>query len=178
MLRLGAAMVGCAVVGYFPFVRGTRVPVLGLFDLGIHELGHMLFIWAGHTVHFIMGSVFQVIVPAGLAVAFLIWRNWPAAAFLVAWTGASMADVAVYIADAPYERLQLIGGEHDWATLLWEWGRMDQAATIAGVVNGTGMVLVAVSLVMCVLPAFVDGLWSADDTESFTARLERRIKAG
>ncbi len=138
-----AAMVGCALLGFFPFVRGMRVPLLGLFDLGIHELGHLLFVWAGDTVHFLAGSAIQVLVPLGLAGYFWLARRDPAAsALLVAWAGASTADVAVYVADAPFERLQLIGGEHDWAHLLRTHDLMHLAGPLAAWTKGIGGLLV------------------------------------
>lgn len=140
-------MVATAIVGFFPFVRGTRVPVLGLFDFGMHELGHLLFIWAGETIHFLAGSVWQVVVPMGLAAYFwAIRRDLASASFLLAWTGASLHDVSVYIADAPFERLPLIGGDHDWAFLLHGWDRMDMAAPLAGWVAGIGGILVLAAI--------------------------------
>jgi hypothetical protein len=160
--RLGGAMVACAVIGYFPFVRGTRVPLLGLFDFGMHELGHLVFIWAGHTIHFLAGSATQVAVPAGLGVAFWLWGNLPASAIMVAWTGASLWDVSVYVADAPYQRLPLIGGQHDWATLLGDWGLVGSAGSIAATLSAIGLLLVGVSMVLCCLPAFLPDMWSAD----------------
>lgn len=148
-------MVAVAVIGWFPFVAGTRVPLLGLFDFGIHELGHLLFIWAGRTVHFLAGSVVQVLVPAGLAVAFWWWGNLPAVAVMTAWTGANLWDVSVYVADAPYQALPLWGGgQHDWATLLGQWNAIDRAGDIAGVLSFVGGVLVVGALVLCVVPAF------------------------
>ncbi|MEX1280211.1 MAG: hypothetical protein AB1Z55_05770 [Acidimicrobiia bacterium] len=162
LLRLGGAMVACAVIGWFPFVAGTRVPLLGLFDFGIHELGHLLFIWAGRTVHFLSGSVLQVAVPIGLTLAFLRWGNLPAAAVTTAWTGANLWDVSVYVADAPYERLVLWGGgQHDWATLLGGWDAIHLADEIAAVLSGLGGVLVVGAMALCALPAFAPGLRSA-----------------
>ncbi len=146
-LKYVATMIACAVVGFFPFVRETRVPLLGLFDFGMHELGHLLFIWAGETVHFLAGSVFQVIVPAGLAVYFWWFRGDRAsAAFLGAWTGASLWDVSVYIADAPFERLLLIGGDHDWAFLLHKYDIMSSAGPLASGVQWAGGLAIVVSI--------------------------------
>lgn len=158
MARLAGAMAACAVIGYFPYVKGVDVPLLGLFDFGIHELGHMLFIWAGHTVHFLAGSVMQVVVPAGFAVLFFLWGNLPAVAITTAWTGASLYDVSVYVADAPYERLQLWGGgQHDWATLLGDWGMISAADEIAAGLSLLGGLLVIAAMVLCAVPAFVPG---------------------
>lgn len=155
LARLGAAMLACAVIGFFPFVRGTRVPILGLVDFGIHELGHLLFVWAGRTVHFLAGSAAQVLVPAGLAIAFWWWGNLPAVAVMTAWTGASLWDVSVYVADAPYQYLELWGGgRHDWATLLGGWGAVDAADEIARSLSALGGLLVVAAMVLCAVPAF------------------------
>jgi hypothetical protein len=54
----------------------------------------------------------------------------------------------VYIADAPYERLELIGGEHDWAFVLGELGRVEQAATIASIVRGAGVLVLGAAVVI------------------------------
>jgi hypothetical protein len=146
-LRFLGTMVACAVVGFFAFVRGVRVPILGHFDFGMHELGHLLFIWAPEVVHFLAGSVWQVVVPLGLAGYFWsIRRDLASTAFLLAWTGASLHDVSVYIADAPYERLPLIGGDHDWAFLLHGWDKMDLAEPLAAWVAGIGGFLVVASI--------------------------------
>ena len=159
MARLVGAMAACAVIGWFPYVRGTEVPLLGLFDFGIHELGHLLFIWAGHTVHFLAGSVLQVAVPAGLAVLFWLWGNLPAVAVTTAWAGASLHDVSVYVADAPFQRLVLWGGgQHDWATLLGDWGLIGAAGGIAATLSVLGGLLVLAAMALCAAPAFVPAL--------------------
>jgi hypothetical protein len=38
---LGGVFV-CLLFGWIAFVRGAGVPLLGLVDLGFHELGHLL----------------------------------------------------------------------------------------------------------------------------------------
>jgi hypothetical protein len=118
-------LVAVAVVGllaWFPIVAGTRVPLLGYFDLGMHELGHMLTFPLPQPLTAFAGSLTQVLVPLGLAGYFLLWRGErTSAAVCVAWGGANLYDVAVYVADAPYQRLPLLGGDnvdHDWAYLL------------------------------------------------------------
>ncbi|MFL5798721.1 MAG: hypothetical protein ACJ77A_12410 [Actinomycetota bacterium] len=140
----------CLVLGWFAFVREVRVPVLGLVDLGFHELGHLLTYRLPHVVTAAMGSIFQIAVPLGIAVYFL-WRGRDAAAgaMCLAWAGSSAQDVSVYVADAPYQRLQLIGGEHDWAFVLGHFHALNHAAAIAAWVKGFGLVLVVASLALC-----------------------------
>lgn len=38
-LRFLGTMAACAVVGFFPFVIGVRVPIPGHFDFGVHDGG-------------------------------------------------------------------------------------------------------------------------------------------
>lgn len=145
-----AAVAACAVMGWFAFVAGARVPLLAHFNLGMHELGHMLAMPLPTMVMFIMGSVAQVAVPLGLASYFLLRHDRAAGAFTLGWAGISTWEVSVYIADAPYERLQLIGGRHDWAYLLGRdgWDALTAAGTIAAWVKGLGMLLVVAGVVV------------------------------
>jgi hypothetical protein len=100
----------------------------------------------------LMGSVFQVAVPVGLALYFG-WRRRDllAAGLCLAWAGASAVDVSVYIADAPFQRLPLIGGSHDWAYLLGPagFGALSGAARIAATVKAVGAVLVLSGIGLC-----------------------------
>ena len=126
---------GLAVIGFllwFPFVRGVRVPLVWAADLGFHELGHMLAIPLGTTVHFLAGSSTQVLVPLGLAGYFWLWqRDGMSTGVMMAWAASNAQDASVYIADGPYQNLPLIGGHHDWQYLLTQWGALDNAAGLA-----------------------------------------------
>jgi hypothetical protein len=147
-----AGVLACALMGFFPYVQQRRVPLLGGVDLGFHELGHMLTYVFPDIISALMGSVFQVAVPLGLAVYFgLRRRDLLAAGLCLAWAGASAADASVYIADAPFQRLPLIGGSHDWAYLLGPaaFHNMDGAAAIAGTVKAVGAVLILAGIALC-----------------------------
>jgi hypothetical protein len=79
-----------------------------------------------------------------------------------AWAGTSAYDVAVYVADAPFERLQLIGGYHDWAYLLGP-GQLDAlaaAGTIATAIRMIGALMIAAGILVCLhgpLTSILDG---------------------
>jgi len=148
----------CVVIGFFP-ITGREVPFLDLFDLGIHELGHMLAIPFGRFIHTLAGSVAQVAVPAGLAVYFgFVRRDAIGAGFCTAWAGTSAYDVAVYVADAPFQRLSLIGGYHDWAYLLGpgELDALSAAGTIATAIRFGGAVAIGAGILICLRPMLVD----------------------
>jgi hypothetical protein len=145
-----AALAWCATLGWFAFAREQRVPLLGLVDLGVHELGHlvMYLLPISALLTAAMGSVLQCAVPLGLAAYFLlVRRDRLAAVVCAAWAATSLADASVYVADAPYERLELLGGEHDWAFALGPDGldRLHQAGAIAAAVRGAGVVVLVVA---------------------------------
>lgn len=148
----GAAV--CCALGWFAFVRGVNVPVLALADLGVHELGHLLTYVFPDVVTTMAGSVLQVAVPWALAGYFLaVRRDVLGGAFCLAWAGTSAQNASVYIADAPWEALPLIGGSHDWAFVLGpqSFDVLHRAADIAAAVRLGGLVLLLNALVICVV---------------------------
>jgi hypothetical protein len=151
--RLGnaAGVAGCLVLGWFAFVRGTRVPLLGLVDLGFHELGHLLTYPFPDVITAMMGSVTQVAVPLGVALYFLYFRKDRLAGGLcLAWAATSAQDASVYIADAPAQSLPLLGdGIHDWAFVLGRWHVIDRAAAIASGVKAFGLAMLFAGFAIC-----------------------------
>lgn len=151
---LGAA--ASIAVGVVAFGMKEPVPALDLFDLGMHELGHLLTALMPRMIMFLAGSVFQVAVPVGLAAYFLFRRReWASAGFCLAWAGTSARDVAVYVADAPVQALPLIGGgTHDWAYLLGPQGFdcIEKAGAIARSIEVLGLLMVIAGTGVCLWP--------------------------
>jgi hypothetical protein len=149
----------CVVLGWSAAASGARVPLLGGVDFGIHELGHLVTAWAPWRITAFAGSFFQVAVPLGLAAYFAFARRelW-AASPLMAWAGTSARNLAGYIADAPYQRLGLWGGDgvlHDWAQLL-AGTPMRHAEQIAWAVNALGWALIAGGFALVAWAAFAE----------------------
>jgi hypothetical protein len=149
--------IAVVVLGWSSAATGAQVPLLGGVDFGIHEFGHLVTAWAPWLVNAFAGSFLQVAAPLGLAAYFGLVRHeiW-AAAPLIAWAGTSTRNVAVYIADAPYQRLELWGGDgvlHDWAQIL-AGTPMQHAEQIAWWTNVAGWALIAGGLVLVVWAAF------------------------
>jgi hypothetical protein len=59
----------------------------------------------------------------------------------------------VYVADAPFQRLELIGGEHDWAFVLGRLEALDTSNELAATVLVLAWLLVLAGAAMCRLPA-------------------------
>jgi hypothetical protein len=144
-------LAACGALGWWAFVRGTRVPLLSLVDLGFHELGHLLTYWLPDVITAMMGSINQVLVPVALAGYFLWRRDRLAAGLCLAWAGTSAQAASVYVADAPYQALPLIGGEHDWAFVLGpeHFDVLNRAGLIASYVKGVGLLLWLAGTALC-----------------------------
>lgn len=158
-IRTLAGIVACLLLGYFAFVKGTRVPLLGGVDLGFHELGHLLTYVFPDVIAAAMGSITQVAVPLGLGLYFM-WarKDWVAGGLCLAWASTSAQDASVYIADAPFERLQLIGGDHDWAFVLGpeHLNVLDSAHIVAATVKGFGFAMLLAGIAICAASPYLE----------------------
>ena len=103
---------------------------LHLVNLPFHEAGHILFSPFGRFLQVAGGTIMQLLVPAAVAVSFLVRRDRFGAAVALWWLGESMADVAPYADDARAGQLPLLGGVtgsevedyHDWEVMLGKLG--------------------------------------------------------
>lgn len=155
--RAVAAAAACAALGLLAYGRGERVPLLGWIDLAVHEFGHVATAWLPDLLTAMSGSGAQVLLPL-LVTAHFLRRREPLSAMLgLAWAGTSARDASVYVADAPYEELPLIGGYHDWAYALGPEGldALGSAGAIASAVSGAGLLMVVAAVAGCVATPFL-----------------------
>ena len=145
-----AALVACAVIGAIALVARRPVPLLNLVNLGFHELGHLVTYPFPDLFTAAMGSITQTLVPVGLAVYFA-WRRRDhlGAGVCLAWAATNAQEWSVYVADAPYERLELIGGDHDWAFFLHRLGWMEAADELALAIYLLGWALLLAGFAFC-----------------------------
>lgn len=125
-------------------------------NLVFHEAGHVLFMPFGEFMMVLGGSLGQLLMPAIVAVGFVVRHHNPfGGSVALWWLGQSAMDLAPYIADARAGRLLLLGGftgqdrpgVHDWSRLLGRLGWLQHDHAIAAVVNGLGMALMSLALV-------------------------------
>lgn len=116
--------------------------------LPIHEAGHLLLTPFGEFMHFLGGSLFQVMFPLVFMGSFILRRDLFSAFLVLLWSGDALIDISFYVADAYAQEMPLIGGEHDWAYLLgvldkvhyatplghfvWNWGALTMLLGCAG----------------------------------------------
>ena len=99
------------------FADAEHWDLLDDVNLAIHEAGHLVFGFFGDWLQFAGGSLFQVLVPLVFAGYFTARRQRFSASVVLGWAGASLLNVARYVADARAQELPLLGGDnaiHDW----------------------------------------------------------------
>ena len=120
-------------------------------NLPFHEFGHVLFAPFGRFMMILGGSLFQLLLPLGLTVFFVIrQRDNFAAAVTLWWAGQNFVDLSPYIRDAPYRLLPLVGGggeqSHDWGNLLTLLDALDSSAALARTSFTSGALLMVLAL--------------------------------
>ncbi|MBI5476347.1 MAG: hypothetical protein HY964_06390 [Ignavibacteriales bacterium] len=132
-------------------------------NLYMHEAGHLLFKIFGRTIYFLGGSLTQILLPLALVVVIARQQNWyiGAAGF---WMGENMVNVSVYIKDAPYRKLHLIGRGliHDWNWLLSD--NLDAAEPLADFIFISGIIICLASLGIGVWWSVRDYKWLPEST--------------
>jgi hypothetical protein len=121
-----------------------------LILLPIHEAGHVLFMPFGAFMTTAGGSLFQVALPLGIAIAFYLKERQPfGSAICVWWTGASLVDLSVYVWDALHPQLILTSGTtgedggHDWVAILGDIGQLKHAHGWGTTINWLGVLVMA-----------------------------------
>jgi len=137
---------------------------LDLVNLAFHEAGHLIFSFAGSTLHYLGGTLAQILVPVLLAGNFLLRERQPFAAAVCSWwAGENFINISVYMADARALALPLVGGgDHDWNELFHRFGLLGEPSVraVSAATHAIGVTIMIVSLAWCVyfvLPAPVRG---------------------
>ena len=101
-------------------------------NLAFHEAGHLFFGLFGQTLHFLGGTIGQLVFPAACAFHFLQRGQRFEAAVCVLWLAESLMYAARYLGDAQAQALPLVGRHiHDWNWLLTRAGLIEHCEGIA-----------------------------------------------
>jgi hypothetical protein len=156
VLLRGVGLLVLVVLGLMIAGRGLTPSASGvlafvhLIDLVFHEAGHVIFGFFGQFVGMLGGSLNQVLIPAVCTGYFLWHGRTAAAAVTLFWTGESLVDVAIYVADGRDMALPLLaeGLVHDWNWLLSELSLREQAPALGRVVFVAGLAVLAAAIVL------------------------------
>ena len=176
-LARGGGLALLVVLAIMIFARGLTpsdggvLAFVHLIDLVFHEAGHVIFGFFGRFLGMLGGSLNQVLVPA-LCTGYFFWHRQPAAAAVALfWTGESLADVAIYVADGRDMALPLLaeGLTHDWNWILSELSLRNHAPSlgravfvVAVLVLLAAIALLATDLLRCLSRPGTDGVLSSN----------------
>ena len=131
----------------FQLARGSGfLPMIDLVFVPIHEGGHLLFGYFGHTLMIAGGTILQLAVPLMLAAYFCLQRQIPGAVFCLFCFFEQFLPIATYMADARAQQLPLltVGDpefvEHDWFAMFSALGVLEHDTQIAAVVRTLGWI--------------------------------------
>jgi hypothetical protein len=129
---------------------GGVLAFVHLIDLVFHEAGHVIFGLFGRFLGILGGSLNQVLIPAVCTACFLRQRQVAAAAVTLFWTGESIVDVAIYVADGRDMALPLLaeGLIHDWNWILSELSLRNQAPALGRAVFALGLAVMGAALAL------------------------------
>ena len=134
------------------YLHGSTYGLLEYAILPFHEAGHFILMpFASEFWVVAGGSIAQILLPLAFAVYFW-WKRQEvfSAAVALYWMFASMQQMAVYMADARFLLLPILGSDpteaHDWNCLFGKMHLLNQSVAIADVTHGLGRLGMAASL--------------------------------
>lgn len=120
--------------------------------LAFHEMGHLIFAFAGHFICALMGSGTQVLIPIIVIVIFLRQPDYFGVSVGGFWLSFSLFELANYVADARAMELPLVGftddPEHDWHYLLGQMHMLQLDTTFGFLIRVAATLIGAASLAL------------------------------
>lgn len=145
-----------AYLSYYLVFTSTPWTFLDGVNLFIHEAGHLIFAFLGEDLMLLGGTIVQILVPSIFLGYFFYQQNFFSVFFCLFWIGNNLINISVYIKDAVYMSLPLVGGgKHDWNLLLTKRGMLEKSDLIGSIVWFLGVVCILASLVLMIVEIFV-----------------------
>lgn len=149
-----------ALMGFFFFymvIKRSGWCFLDYINLPFHEFGHILFTPFGRTMHFLGGTISQLMWPFILLLYFTYRKEYLSSSFCLFWFGENFLNISKYMADARDLNLPLVGGGiHDWNYLFYRWGVLHLDKTVAGVIFTIGVIIMTGSMIWAVISSLND----------------------
>ena len=150
-----AILLAYLVYADFRFLRDPASSTMfSGITLAFHEMGHVIFNFAGHFIGSLMGSGVQILIPLIVIVVFVRQPDYFGAAVGGFWLSFSLFELARYVGDARAMELPLVGfsddPEHDWHYLLGTMGLLNLNTTLAFLIRVAAALSGVVSLAFAV----------------------------
>ncbi|MGD1155963.1 MAG: hypothetical protein ABSA41_09060 [Terriglobia bacterium] len=139
----------------YALTNKTGYLIIDYVFVPIHEGGHLLFSYFGHTLMVAGGTILQLGVPLLLAIYFVFQRQLTGVAFCAFFFFENFLNVATYMADSRKMELQYVTvgdpefAEHDWATMFTQMDLLEydtKIAVLVRVIGWLGMIAVVLWL--------------------------------
>jgi len=151
-----AARVPLLLYFVYVLIRHIESPLyssmLGGLNLGIHELGHIVFGFFGQDLAIAGGTILQLLAPVFAFFNFYRQKDFFAMALSFGWLSTNFFNIAVYVGDARSLSLPLVSvfGQasvyHDWEYLLGRMNLLRYDTVIASGIRFLGVVSMLVCL--------------------------------
>ncbi len=159
-INISKLFVALITILYFLYYAGTYEDwhFLDNFSLIIHEAGHTITFFLGDTIRVLAGSGFQILIPIVFIFYFYMRSDHFSSTLLLFWLGQNIMNVSVYVSDAIYMQLPLLGGGgensiHDWNYILNSFGILQYTHSISSVlyILGISTIILAsyFSIILC-----------------------------
>jgi len=129
---------------FYVFIRHWHDPayrsIIGALNLGIHEVGHMVFGMFGEFMGVAGGTLLQLMAPIFGIYNFYRQEDYFAITLCFGWFGVNLYEIARYVADARAMALPLVspfgaGAGHDWNFLLSRVGLLNFDGEVASCIR-------------------------------------------
>ncbi len=140
----------------YTFVRHLLDPfynsVLGPLNLGIHELGHLIFMYCGMFLNVLGGTFTQCVAPIFGMVNFFRQKDWFSLILCFGWLSTNFFYIALYVGDARAMELPLVSPfgtlvVHDWNYLLGAMHLLNYDRTLSLLFR----MLAGISMLICLI---------------------------
>lgn len=121
-------------------------------NLGIHEAGHLLFIFFGETTHVWGGTLLQTLVPIFAGLHLYLKKDLFGVYFTTVWLGTSLIGISVYMKDAVTMSLPLVSvgfsGDpiHDWNYIFTETELLNYSQEISSLTRVVGLLTISLAI--------------------------------
>ena len=146
------------ILSYTYFTKPMPSTVIDIFNLGVHEFGHLAANLTTNNFLYIVlwGTIMQLLIPIIFLVYFSYQKKWFEVFFVIFWIGINLIHIGVYIDDANCLCLPLLGDSdnHDWKYILQRFDIIEFADQIANFVRFFGKSFIGGSLLLMYLDIY------------------------
>lgn len=125
-------------------------------DLFFHEIGHVLFAFAGKFIGVLGGTIGQLVFPVSFLIYFIIKKEYFSVTFPLAWLGINFFNIARYMEDATCKCMDFYISSsgsisttpefHDWEYLFTTLHLLPFNIIIANMVRGIGFIVLIATI--------------------------------